>query len=443
MSLRILPLLSLLSRPSRQGVGMILLPGIAFATVTALLGIVIGGARTLMSYEDEFAFMYVSLTVIALVLLAMPLLSLGSAAARLATRRRDDRLAVLRLLGATGRDTTLLAIVESAGVAFVGALVGVGISYAVSPLIGLIPFRGEAIGAAGAALPPLAAAILIAAITLIAVVSAALSLRKVVVSPLGVARREQAPKPAWLAAVIAALLVVAVIALMNLLGSVAELLGVVAMVVILGGGFALVILALDLIGGWLLGVLGRRRLRRAERPDQLIAARLVLENPKAAWRQVSGVAMASFMAVFAGSGVALLGMAGDTDPASQHLIEDIRTGIIITVIGSFIMVACSVGVNQAAQILDRRDVERSLDVMGTPLEVQDRARRGATILPLLLAAVGSAAIAGIVLFPVVGISLIVAPLSLLTILSTIAVGCLIVLGSLRATRPLLAGAVRG
>ena len=434
MILRVLPLLA---RPSRQGLGTLLLPGFAFATVTLLLAIVIGGARTLMSYDDELGLTYVALTVIALALLATPLISLGLAAARLVTRRRDDRLAVLRLLGATGRDTAFLAVIESAGVAFAGAATGLGASYALAPLVGLIPFRGAPIGTAAAALPPLIAAALVAAVTLIAVVSAVLGLRRVVVSPLGVARRELPARPSRIAALVAVLLVAGAALLMNLIGSISEAVGVVAVVLILGGGFALTLLALDLIGGWLLGVLGRARLHRAERPEDLIAARLVLENPRVAWRQVSGVAMASFTAVFAGAGVALLGAAGDQDPASAHLIQDVRTGIIITVLGSFIMVACSVGVHQAAQILDRRDVTRSLSVMGTPLETQDRARRQAATLPLLLAAAGSAVLAGVLLFPLVGISLIVAPLSLLTIAGSIAGGCLVVLASLRATRPLM------
>ncbi|MBK0421555.1 FtsX-like permease family protein [Leucobacter sp. CSA2] len=433
----ILRLLPLLTRPSRQGIGMILLPGVAFATVTALLGIVIGGARPLLTYQDEMAGTYMALTVIALALLAMPLLTLGHAAARLATRRRDDRLAVLRLLGVTGRDTALLAVIESGAIALIGAVIGVGISYLCSPLIGLIHFRGEAIGAEGAALPPLTAVILVLSITLIAIVSAALSLRTVVVSPLGVAKRENPPKQGWIAAIAAVLLIVIVALILGQLGSLAEMLGATALILILGGGFALTLLAIDLIGGALLGVIARGRLKRAETPDKLIAARLVLENPKSAWRQVSGVAMASFMAVFAGSGIALLGMVGDEDAAAMELFTDMRTGIIITVIGSFIMVACSVGVNQASQILDRRDVERSLDIMGTPFAVQDRARYRATMMPLLLAALGSAAIAGVLLFPLVGATILIAPLSLLTILSTIIVGCAVVIASLLATKPLL------
>ena len=158
--------------------------------------------------------------------------------------------------------------------------------------------------------------------------------------------------------------------------------------------------------------------------------------------------MSSFMAVFAGSGIALMSFAegessGSGNPLEQYLVGDVRTGIAVTVIGTFLMVACSVAVNQAAQILDRREVARSLDIMGTPFEVQDQARRRATMLPLLLASVGSAILVGVLLFPLLGVAVLLAPLSLAVTLSSIGVGILVVVATLWATKPLLRQVVRG
>lgn len=435
MVLRLLPLLS---RPTRQNVGDLLLPVIAFASVTALLATIIGGAQTFWGYTDELAGIYWIFTGIAITLLVPPLLSLASAAARLSTRRRDERLAILRLLGATGRSTAALTVVESALVALVGAVVGLAVAYAATPLIGLIRFRGEALGTAGVALSPLHAVVLVAAVTLIATISAISSLRGVIISPLGVALKQQAPKTPWLQAIIAiAGITLAVFVATNLagLGEAAGLAVVVAAMLI---SFAVTLLAIDLIGAWVLSLFGKAKLRRAKNPAELISARLVLESPRTAWRQVSGVAMSSFMAVFAGSGIALMNATGDTGSAEDAmLVLDVQTGIAITVIGTFIMVACSVGVSQAAQILDRRDVLRSLDIMGTPLEVQDSARKRATTLPLAIASLGSAALASVLLFPLVGVAMVLAPLSILTIAGTITAGFVIVLAALFATKPLL------
>lgn len=439
MILRILPLLS---RPSRQGTAALLLPAIAFTSVTALLAIVLGGAQTFWTYDNDLAATYWIFTVIALVLLVVPLLSLGSAAARLSARRRDDRLAVLRLLGMPGRSTAALAVVEASIIAFLGAIAGVLIAYAFSPLVGMIHFSGKPLGMAGVALTPLHALFVVLGVTAVAALSAVFSLRKVIISPLGVALKEQAPKLPWLQALLAIAAILIASAVISAMNGLAAAGGIIALIVGFGVAFGIALLAIDLIGAWLLGVFGRAKVKRAQTPADLLAARQILESPRTAWRQVSGVAMASFVAVFAGSGVSIISQVDETGLASAEafLIGDIRTGILITVIGSFIMVACSVGVNQAAQILDRRDVSRSLAIMGTPFEVQDSARRKAAMLPLLLASVGSAVLAAVLVFPLIGIAVLVAPLSLAVVFGSVAAGILLVALTLRATRPLLRSA---
>ena len=91
----------LLARPGSAGAAASVLPVTAFGIVTALLLTVIGGAQAFWTWTDDEAVLYQALAVIALSLLVVPLVSLGGAAARLSARRRDDRLATLRLLGAT------------------------------------------------------------------------------------------------------------------------------------------------------------------------------------------------------------------------------------------------------------------------------------------------------------------------------------------------------
>jgi hypothetical protein len=330
-------------------------------------------------------------------------------------------------------------VVEATAIALAGALLGTLTAYAVSPLVGLIHFRGEALGAAGVALPLWGAAGLVLFVAFVAAISARLSLRRVIISPLGVVTKQSAPKMPWVQALLAFGAILLVSVLMN---NFDQFGGAGAIIAVLGFGFAMALLSIDLIGAWVLSLFGRAKARRAQRPEDLLSARFVLESPRTAWRQVSGVAMSSFVAVMAGSGIALLDMTApsdtaDIDPLAKYLVADITTGIIITVIGTFMMVACSVAVNQAAQILDRKDVSRSLDVMGMPLTIQDAARRKATMLPLLLASIGSAILAGIVLFPLVGMALLIAPLSLAVTLSSIVIGIVVVSLTLRATRPLL------
>ncbi|MFF2051287.1 permease [Leifsonia sp. NPDC058194] len=409
------------------------LPVVAFAIVTSLLLIVAGGAQAFFSWTGELAPLYQALAVIALALLVVPLVALGGSAARLSARRRDDRLAGLRLLGATPATVTALTVIESTALAVLGALAGVVLYLVAVPLVGLIPFRGAALGMS-VLLGPGWIALAVAGVAALAALSAVVGLRRVVLSPLGVRTRQDAPRTHWLRVVIAVAVVGIVYAVMSALGS----LGSVAVIIaVLGAGFGGAVAVLNLVGPWVLRVLAARQARRAGTARRLLAARSILESPKAAWRQVSGVAMTSFMAVFAGVGVALLGSVGDADPQTAQLAADIRTGVLITVVASFLMVACSAGVNQAAAILDRRDLYVSLDRLGMPVGEMNAARGRAVLSPLRITTIGSALVAGVVVFPLAGLSLILAPASIAVIVGCLAAGIGLVWLALLATRPVL------
>lgn len=423
----------LFARRSASSRSTVVLPVVAFTVVTALLLIVAGGAQAFFSWTDDTAGLYQVLAVIALSLLVVPLVALGGSAARLSARRRDDRLASLRLLGATPGLVTALTVIESTLLAVAGALGGAVVAVAVSPLVALLPFRGAPLGLS-VLLGPGWIALAVLGVGLLAAVSAVVGLRGVILSPLGVRTRQQAPRVHWLRVVVTVVVVAVVVAAM----SVFQVAGVGVMVAVLAVGFGGTVAVLNLIGPWVLRMVAAGQARRARTARRLLAARSILESPKAAWRQVSGVAMTSFVAVVAGVGVAVMdAAAAEGDPASRMLVADIRTGVIITIVASFLMVACSAGVNQAAAILDRRDLYVSLDRIGMPVSEMNAARSRAVLSPLRITAIGSALTAAIVLFPLTGLSLLLSPLTLATVAVCLAAGVLLVWAALRATRPVL------
>lgn len=427
--------LALLLRPAPGQGAVLALPIVAFGVVTALVLTVIGGAQSFWRWTDADAVLYQGLAAIALVLLVIPLFNLGGAAARLSARRRDERLSTLRLLGVSPTGVVTATVLESTLVAAIGALAGVIAYLALTPLVGLIPFRGEALGASAVLLAPLNVLLVVAGVILLAAVSAAIGLRRVVISPLGVRTRADVPKVHWIRAVLAVGVLGAAFLAMQVFPGQG---GIIVTIVVVTGLFGVGLAVLNLIGPWTLKVHARGQLRRAERPERLLAARFVLESPKAAWRQISGVAMASFIAVFAGTGVAMIDtMSGPEADANALLAVDIRTGLIITLVASFLMVAVSVGVNQASGILDQRDLHRSLHFLGVPMATVESARQRSVMSPLLLTAIGSALSAALLVFPLIGIALIIAPLSVLTIVAVIAGGIGLVWLGIRVTRPLL------
>jgi hypothetical protein len=240
----------------------------------------------------------------------------------------------------------------------------------------------------------------------------------------------------WVRVVIGGVVVVGAYFALSALNVVGGLGGMILVYAVLLGCFAAVLAVLGAVGPVVLRAFGRRWLKHAKRPAQLMAARTVLDDAKAAWRQVGALSSVSFVAVFAGVGVALTG-SGSENAMARLLATDIRTGVVLTLVMSFAMVACAIGVNQAAAVLDRRALYVSLDRVGMPVRVMDAARRRAVMGPLLVVTIGSAVTAAIVMFPLTGYALLFRPLAVAIIAGCLALGVALVWAGLAATRPVL------
>lgn len=101
------------------------------------------------------------------------------------------------------------------------------------------------------------------------------------------------------------------------------------------------------------------------------------------------------------------------------------------------MVACTVGVTQAATVLDRRELWVNLHRFGMPQQTMDAARRRAVLVPLLATVVLAAVTGGVLILPLLGASLLFAPLSLAVTAACFVAGFAAILGALAATVPVL------
>ncbi|MCZ4149525.1 permease, partial [Escherichia coli] len=175
-------------------------------------------------------------------------LVLGSAAARLSARSNDRALSSLRLLGATGAQISLVAVLQAAGTALAGALAGIALYFLAAPLASLIPFQGAPIGSA-IYLPLWVLAVAVAAIVLLSAGSAAAGLRKLVITPLAVATRSTVPTPSWLRAVICIGGILLLYALFSNMGQFMQ--SIAAIIAVIAGGFGLGLLVMNLLGPYL------------------------------------------------------------------------------------------------------------------------------------------------------------------------------------------------
>lgn len=414
------------------------LPVVAFAVITTIILDVTGGAVMMWHLPGENAAFYRLTSSIAVILLVLPLTTLASSAARLSARRRDDRLSSLRLVDASSHLLRVITLAEAGLQALVGSLLGI-IGYLICvPLLGRLSFNGSQIGAGSVLLEPAPVAGVILALVLLALTSSAIGLRRVDVSPLGVRMRSQPRSVSWIRLAIGGAIVLVIFSTKAVLSVLGSQTGVVGAYVFLAIVLAAVVELANIIGPKLLSMYFNHRLNKARSATDLVAARQVLENPRSAWTQVASLAAVCVVGMLAGTGAAMMQATNTSaDPTAQFIGQDLQTGTILLIVFAFATVACSVGVNQASAILDRRSVEVGLDVVGVDLAAQDKVRRITVISPMRFAMVTGLVATGLLVVPMVGVALVVRPVTILVTVGTILIGSGMVRLGLWATRPTL------
>lgn len=422
----------LLRRQSEQRL-VILLALIAFAVATGSLLTVLGGLHGFTVRDSgRQGGPYVLLAQIATVIVIIPVITLGGSAARLAISRRDDRLAAMRLAGATTGQVGLIAVVDAAAQALVGAVLGVSLYLISLPGVAMINFQGRPFHLSELWVGPAVLGLTVVGVVLLATVSAALTLARIAISPLGVARRSAPKTVSAIRVVVAVIIIASWVPATKLIGSSAGL--IFAMIV-----FGLCFGVLNLIGPFVLGLIGRLSVTRANTVPKLLAARRLTDDPRAAWRPVAGVTLATFVAGVLSIAPAIAASSPHevTDPSVAYLPADMMTGSLVTLVIAALLAAVSVGVNQSARVYDSSDQYRMLHLIGTDVPVLKRARMRETGLPLI-ASVAIAAIISLIMVAPFGLMLITtAPGGIAMFVGGIVVSLAMVLGAVRLSQPLV------
>ena len=234
------------------------------------------------------------LSVVALAIVA-PVLIFIATATRLSAARREERFAAMRLAGATRRQVSLLAATESTVAGIAGVAAGFGIFFLLRIPVAGIPFIGQPFFPAELTLSLRDILTVAIGVPVFAAVAARLALRRVHISPLGVARRAT-PKPLRTWRVIPLLAGLAELGFWTIHGHPASPGGQVQAFV---SSFALIIVGLFIAGPWLTMAAARVMARWTSRPSTLLAACRLADDPRAAFRAVSGLVLALFITTVA------------------------------------------------------------------------------------------------------------------------------------------------
>ena len=270
------------------------------------------------------------------VALVLPVLILIATASRLSAVRREERFASMRLVGATPRQISTISAVEAVIAALAGVVLGFGVFFAVRPLLYHVPFTGAPLAQGDLSLHAVDILIAVVGVPIAAVVSARLALRRVQISPLGVTRRVR-KRPPGIARIVPLLAGIAFLAYFDAAGKPGAIGSQLLELLV---GFALLIVGLVLAGPWFTTAGSRIMVKRASRPATLIAGRHLLDDPKAAFRFVSGLVIALFVASAAigalssvtqvsGGGIANASLSTLADPFCTYSTTDCPTASVV------------------------------------------------------------------------------------------------------------------
>jgi len=226
--------------------------------------------------------------VVGVLAVLFPMLILVGTATRLAAARREERYAAMRLVGATPRQISVIASIDAMVSALLGVLLGIGIFALVQPALAnasLIGTRYFAFDVTPTATDYIG---MLVGVPVVSAIAALLSLRRVRISPLGVARRVTPPPPSiWrvVPLLIGIGLFVGGLAITNKQS--------------IGGpaypGLLVTMIGLVIAGPWLTAQAARLFARLVKGPSPLLAARRLADNPKVAFRTVAGLMLAVFL----------------------------------------------------------------------------------------------------------------------------------------------------
>jgi hypothetical protein len=317
--------------------------------------------------------------IVAALAFLFPILILVGTATRLAAARREERYAALRLAGATMDQVGVISSVDAVVSALLGTIVGIALFRLLQPALASTAITSARYFADEVTPTTAGYLVVLIGVPAASAVSSLVSLQRVRISPLGVSRRVTPPAPSpWR---IAPLLAGLALFVFGLARTNAQSIGGPAL-----PGLLIILIGLVVGGPWLTAQAARLFGKFTTGASSLLAARRLADNPKAAFRSVSGLVLA----VFLGTVVAGLLPAVESvsaTPSAHALTNVLLDGFTSApVCGNTVNCSGSTGVNGPqpgeTALQQRIALEGLPPADATALLTGLRAFRGAAVIPI-------------------------------------------------------------
>ncbi|HTA02414.1 MAG TPA: FtsX-like permease family protein [Streptosporangiaceae bacterium] len=317
--------------------------------------------------------------IVAALAFLFPILILVGTATRLAAARREERYAALRLAGATMDQVGVISSVDAVVSALLGTIVGIALFRLLQPALADTAITSARYFADEVTPTTAGYLVVLIGVPAASAVSSLVSLQRVRISPLGVSRRVTPPAPSpWR---IAPLLAGLALFVFGLARTNAQSIGGPAL-----PGLLIILIGLVVGGPWLTAQAARLFGKFTTGASSLLAARRLADNPKAAFRSVSGLVLA----VFLGTVVAGLLPAVESvsaTPSAHALTNVLLDGFTSApVCGNTVNCSGSTGVNGPqpgeTALQQRIALEGLPPADATALLTGLRAFRGAAVIPI-------------------------------------------------------------
>ncbi|MDK8449480.1 FtsX-like permease family protein [Corynebacterium mastitidis] len=368
---------------ARTGTGTVSLLAVFSLTVSSTIAFLVAGG-TWMFYqrarhpEDASAHvqeqlgqygpllnMWFFYALIACAFILPALFSLISQSAVLGASGRERRLALLRLLGLSSRDITRMTTVETGLQAVLGIGLGLCLSFLLAPAFTSLEFQERRIALSEILLPWWGYLAVVGILLALALSASFFGMRRVRVTPLGVARRTMPPAlKRWRFFAFLAVFLVGTLALRRIDPTTSEAGALLA----IAGFLFLIVSAINLAAPYLLQI-GARCAALLPGTAHLVACRRISGDSRDSWRRSSAIAFFGFL-----SGYLVLSPIGNDEISRLYeeeegfslIFQDVTTGAMLTLLFGFIITGTAIFLGQASEVFESAELSRSFQLLGVP-----------------------------------------------------------------------------